>query len=524
MVMLMKNIEIISLNWNRIYLELEFDDKISDDIYIVNNSIKKKICNDYVKTNKLIMPITCAYDDTMVDEGSWKFLYKENGIKINVEESKKLENKDKVFFYKERDYAYIITFEIDEEFNLIMNVNYMKKNINKYDNNRISTKRPLIHKAFNIFSSFLIFMVKFYYSFMCFIHRRKGNKILFMSETRDKLEGNLLALNNRIIERGLDKEYKLYYSFKKVLSDRKSILYYIRVINLISKVDYIFVDDYSPTFRILDLKKTKLIQLWHAGVGFKSVGYSRFGKSGSPHPLVSPHRKYTYAVVASPNLIETYQEVFGLTKKHFLSPGMLRLDGYLDKNKIKEATEELKKLYPEINNKKVILFAPTYRGAGQDKAYYDFDKIDLDSLYKLCKKKNYITFFKFHPFIKKKINIPEKYKKCLKDISNYSDINKLFYITDVLITDYSSNIYEYSLFEKPIIFFDYDMEQYSVLRGVHRKLEDSPGNICKTFDEVIDVLNTENFDIKKVIEFKNKNISLEGTNACDALISEIFNR
>jgi len=515
---------IIKIKWNRIYLEIEFDKKIDDDIYLVNNKNEFKICSDYINDNKVKMPITCAYSDTIIDSGKWNIKYKGKIVSCDIECAKTLDDMDKVFFYKNRDYAYIVTFEINDDFSLIMNVNFMKKNKNKKSNKVISSNKPLLQPIINFLFIIFTTFLKLYYNLIYLFSSRKKNKILFISETRSPISGNLLALSNRIKERNLDKDYKLYYSFKRVLSERKSIIYYLKVIYKIAKVDYIFVDDYAPIFGILNLHKTKLIQVWHAGVGFKSVGYSRFGKDGSPHPLISPHKKYDYVSVAAPNLVKVYQEVFGLTSKHFIAPGMLRLDGYLDSDRIKSIKEKLMDLYPFIKNKKVILFAPTYRGTGQADAYYDYDKLDLDKLYKLCRDKNYITLFKYHPFIKKKMVIDDKYKDYLIDISDYKDINELFYITDILITDYSSNIYEYSLFERPIIFFDYDMDVYSVIRGVHSNLEESPGNVCKTFDEVINTINNERFDLDKVKRFKNDNILLTDSSACDRLIKQILDK
>lgn len=515
---------ITKIEWNRIYLEIHFDKKIDGDIYLVNNNNEHKICSEYIKENKIIMPITCAYSDSIIDSGKWNIRYNNKTITCSIDCAKKLDDLDKVFFYKKGDYAYIVTFEINDNFDLIINVNYMKKNKNKKDNKVISSNKPLIQFIKNLKIMLFTTFLKLYYNLIYLFSSRKNNKILFISETRSSLEGNLLALSNRIKERSLDKDYKLYYSFKRVLSERKSIIYYFKVIYKIAKVDYIFVDDYAPIFGIINLHKTKLVQVWHAGVGFKSVGYSRFGKDGSPHPIISPHKKYDYVSVASPNLVSVYQEVFGLTRKHFITPGMLRLDGYLDKERIRKIKQKLLDIYPFIKNKKVILFAPTYRGTGQATAYYDYDKLNLDKLYKLCKNKNYITLFKYHPFIKDKMIIDNKYKDYLIDISDYKDINELFYITDILITDYSSNIYEYSLFERPIIFFDYDMETYSVIRGVHSKLEDSPGNVCKTFDEVINTISNESFDIDKVKKFKNENILLADSSACDRLIKQILDK
>ena len=516
----MKKINIKSIFWDKIYLNIEFSDKIENDLYLIKKEEKYKIFDEYINGNMLKMPITCAYRDNMIEEGVWKFSYNDEFVEVDIGYAKELENNQKVFFYKGHLFAVIVSFNIDSDFNLIMHMNYMRKNKKPYKNERIAKNNIIKKLIFNTGT----FCAKILYSLLSIIHRKKGNKILFMSETRDKLAGNLLALSDRMKERGMDKEYKMYYSLKKVLSDRKSIIYILKIINIMSKVDYIFVDDYVPIFNTITLKKTKLIQLWHAGVGFKSVGYSRFGKKGSPHPTVSSHRKYDYAVVAAPNLIPVYQEVFGLTRKHFLAPGMLRLDGYLDEENILNAKKKIFELYPKIKNKKVILFAPTYRGTGQKDAYYDFDKIDMKKLYTNCKKNNYIVLFKFHPFIKEKIEIENKYSDLLIDASDYPDINELFYVVDILITDYSSNIYEYSIFEKPIIYFDYDLEVYNVLRGVHNSLENSPGNVCKTFDEVLFLLNNKKFDIEKVKKFKEDNILLQDMRACDNLIKMIFDK
>ena len=161
-----------------------------------------------------------------------------------------------------------------------------------------------------------------------------------MSETRVPIGGNLKAIDSRIKERGLDKEFKIklllfqkHYSKVKL----KTFFTWSRLLWLIAKQDYIFVDDYVPIFKTITLyKDTKLIQVWHAGVGFKSVGYSRFGKAGSPLPKDSCHRKYDYALVGSNGLIPVYEEVFGIPRNHFIATGLPRLDDYLNQNKISE--------------------------------------------------------------------------------------------------------------------------------------------------------------------------------------------
>ena len=151
-------------------------------------------------------------------------------------------------------------------------------------------------------------------------------------------------------ERGLDKTFKISYSFSKTLqqSKFKTFFTWSRLLWLIAKQDYIFVDDYVPIFKTITLSsKTKLIQAWHAGVGFKSVGYSRFGKAGSPLPKDSCHRKYDYALVGSKGLIPVYEEVFGIDRSHFLATGLPRLDNYLDEERINAYKRKFYQDFPE---------------------------------------------------------------------------------------------------------------------------------------------------------------------------------
>ena len=133
-----------------------------------------------------------------------------------------------------------------------------------------------------------------------------------MSENRNGIMDNLEAIDTRIKERGLDKEFKITYHFRNIFAGRQNPFSWLRTIYLIAKQDFIFVDDYAPIFAFLDLdKRTTLVQVWHAGFGFKLVGYGRFGINGSPHPIKSCHRKYTYAPVSYTHL-DVYKRQFRL--------------------------------------------------------------------------------------------------------------------------------------------------------------------------------------------------------------------
>ncbi len=197
---------------------------------------------------------------------------------------------------------------------------------------------------------------------------------------------------------------------------------------------------------------------------------------------------------------------------------MPRIDEFLDEEYRKEKTEMLYKSFPVCKNKKVILFAPTYRGKNKKNAYYPYNIIDFDKLYEACGNE-YVILFKVHPWISEPVPLQKKHADKFIDVAEYSNINDLFYITDLLITDYSSSIFEYSLMNKPMLFFAYDEIQYSFSRGFHRDYKHSaPGKIVYTFDELIYAINEKDFEFEKVKQYVEFHFDYVDSNSSDRVI------
>ena len=146
----------------------------------------------------------------------------------------------------------------------------------------------------------------------------------------------------------------------------------------------------------------------------------------------------------------------------------------------------------------MVLFAPTYRGKNKKEAYYPYELIDFEKFYELCGTE-YVVLFKMHPWVSEPVPLQEGFSDKFIDVNLYLNINDLFYITDLLITDYSSNIFEYSLMKKPMLFFAYDKIQYSFSRGFHRPYEESaPGKVCYSFLELMEAFSKKSFEYEKV--------------------------
>ncbi len=358
-------------------------------------------------------------------------------------------------------------------------------------------------------------------------HKRyKNNKnvVLFMSEQSDSISTNLQAVRDRMLERGMDKEgFAILESYRSSMTNPKmGWKSWMSTLKKMAMANMIILDDHAPLMDWLKVSEdTTVVQLWHAGAGFKSSGYSRWGHIGCPAPQ-SCHRQYQYGIAGSKSIAPFFSEVWGINDANVLPTGMPRIDEYLDENHRKVKTEEIYNEYPMCKGKKVILFAPTYRGRNKASAHYPYELIDFERLYKLCADE-YVVLFKMHPWVAAPVPIDDKYKDKFVDVGRYPNINDLFYITDLLITDYSSNIFEYSLMRKPMLFFAYDEIQYSFSRGFHRDYRlSTPGKVCVTFEELLDAIENKDFEYEKVEEYVEKHFDYIDSHASDRVIDWII--
>ena len=175
------------------------------------------------------------------------------------------------------------------------------------------------------------------------------------------------------------------------------------------------------------------------------------------------------------------------------------------------------------NRKKVYLYAPTFRGTNANDAYFPYGVIDLDVWGEFLERENSALIIKMHPFVQKKTDIPEKYKDRIFDATSYREVNDILFISDVLITDYSSVIYEMSLLNRPMLFYAFDRYSYESSRGFYESYEDTvPGKIVQDFEELMDALKNEDYEFEKVDGFVKKNFTYTDGKSTDRVIDEIF--
>jgi CDP-ribitol ribitolphosphotransferase len=353
--------------------------------------------------------------------------------------------------------------------------------------------------------------------------QKKRGDILLMSEMGEGISSNIEALYSRLLERGMGEKYNIIISVRDVFSEKYDVAGWLKIIGKIARADYIFVDNFTPVFAAVHpAGGTKTIQIWHAGVGFKSVGLSRFGMEYSPGPLSRAHKAYDLAISPAPEYSAAYAEAFGMDETRILPAGLPRLDGFLAEDRLRLARERFFNAYNIEAKKTLILFAPTFRGRGKPDAHYDFEGFDFARMCEYCGDDK-ILLIHLHPYIKNRPDLSGASGRAV-DVTEYPHAEDLLLVSGALITDYSSVYYDYSLLLRPIIFYCPDLALYEGTRGVHMPVtESAPGKVVTDFDGLMAALESSDYDFEKTLAFgEAARARMDGTSASDRIIDTVF--
>ncbi len=264
------------------------------------------------------------------------------------------------------------------------------------------------------------------------------------------------------------------------------------------------------------------IQTMH-GTPLKTVGldvHSDFKTPESIDKYINRCSRWDYLTVQSDFVAEISKGSYRFMKE-FLKFGYPRTDILYTKNNAKDI-EDIKKRMGLPLDKKIILYAPTWRGENKDDLM-----LDIKSL-KESLSDEYILILRLHHFVSKNIVKPND-DDFIYDLSEYGSIEELYLISDILITDYSSVMFDYAILNRPIILFTYDYEEYkNKLRGVYVDIEEeSPGKIVYTSKELeeaiinINQIEEETKDLRR--KFQEKFLQYESKDSSKKIFNKVIN-
>lgn len=303
----------------------------------------------------------------------------------------------------------------------------------------------------------------------------------------------------------------------------------LRMLEDISDAHYVFLNDACNVTSCIPLRKgTKIYQLWHACGAFKKFGMSTaeliFGDNRKTLEKYPNYGNLSYVTVSSPEVIWAYEEAMNLkdTKTQVVATGVSRTDVFYDQHFIEQSKAAVYSVCPAAENKKIILYAPTFRGRVAKAESPDC--LDIPAM-KRALGDEYVLLIKHHPFVKQPPVVPEDCADFAMDVTKSLEIDQLLCASDVCVSDYSSLIFEYSLFERPMIFFAYDLDDYFDWRGFYYNYDElTPGPVVKETEEIIDYIRhlDVRFDQAQVHAFKEKFMSSCDGHATDRIMALVY--
>lgn len=308
------------------------------------------------------------------------------------------------------------------------------------------------------------------------IHKKKV--VLFNGHNRG-LNGNLLSIREEIKKR--NPETKFIFRAKQemfavggLFGKLKGIVNFFVILpyHMATARQIYLNDNFLPLGYCKPSKHSQIIQLWHGAGAFKKFGLSVEADESVRKQVKNANKRVTHLFVTSKKVAAFYQEAFAIAPERIFATGIAITDIYNREDCKKEARERFYERYPQLKGKKILLYTPTFRQSDEENVEL-LKRFPVEQMHEVLGK-DWIIMIKLHPKYPVENVIENEY--CY-NATMYPQISDLFFVADVLITDYSSTIVEYVLLDKPIVMYAYDLPEYD--RGFYRDYKTTvPGIIA----------------------------------------------
>lgn len=404
----------------------------------------------------------------------------------------------------------------------------------------VSKKNVALRKIIRSFNSFIR---KINYKISSFGVKVDEKTLLFCCFNGKSYSCSPKAIYEYMINDDKFKDYKFIWAFV----DDKKYKYLEENINTtvvkirekeykkyLAKAKYWIFNYKIPDF-LYPKKNQIFVQCWH-GTPLKRLGcdLEHFDNvlntiDGIKKRYKIEASKFTYFISPSKFASEKFISAWNLKEigkeNIIVEEGYPRNDFLFNYNE-KDVQKIRKKLGIENDSRKIILYAPTYRSNQHQTGlgYVYKEEIDFKKMENKFGK-DYLILFRPHYFIANAFDF-DKYKGFVYNVANIDDINELYIISDILITDYSSVFFDYANLKRPMIFFMYDLEHYkNESNGFYIDLNELPGPIVETQEDLEKSIEDVDFNIgssKKYKEFNEKYNYLDDGNASKRVIEKVI--
>jgi len=308
-----------------------------------------------------------------------------------------------------------------------------------------------------------------------FLHTSENKKYLsyWVSENKALIR-NLRKLGLKAVHRS---SYRLIF-----LVMRAKFLFIVSSIENICK--------YSVGYNAI------VINLWH-GTPIKKIWFDCLNKEKEYYKYwKSEIESWDYFIVPNQNLVSMFQKAGNIKKNKILVTGLPRNDIlFKAKNNpdiVQSMRKKVTKTYGINNNSKIVLYCPTHRDRIEDYKIKEIEQTILDFKAKYYKE-DIVLLVRFHPLRCPTLRPEIIDNNKVLDVFHYDDTQELLIASDILITDYSSIVFDYAILERPIYLFLYDFDEYYKSRdGFNYNMKSLPFKICFTKDNLLNEINNNN--------------------------------
>ncbi len=330
-----------------------------------------------------------------------------------------------------------------------------------------------------------------------YLVRPKPGRIAFCTE-----RGSALSGNAALVYGALQNDHALEL---RVLAHgpRFSPKNLLRFFRLHASSAVIVVDDYYLFLSYVPRRKGRqTVQLWHAAGSLKTVGFSRLSHDTSLVQSSKNHRQYDAATVAGDRDVLCYAEGFGIPSRCVYPLGTPTCDALFDSAARQAARDRFFRAHPGFLQKRVVLFAPTFRGGGNGSAYYPTDRFPVDDLLRALPEDTVLAV-KMHPYLSERFHAAPDLAHRFADCSDTDALNDLLFAADVLVTDYSSCVFEAAILGLPTVLYAFDLEAYTAQRDFYFDPRDLlPGPLVRTTEELARVLSQNDLAPERLPAFR----------------------
>lgn len=322
---------------------------------------------------------------------------------------------------------------------------------------------------------------------LTFFIKQDSNRITFVSLTQDHLSSDFKLIDEQLRNKSFDIHYNLIVFEQNIKGKLGYFFNCMKQLIDLKKSKLIILNDNNYVVSYFKPENTIVMQIWHAPGAVK--------KFGNQIQRQYPIQNYDYVICNSPYWKKCYSEAFHVKEDQVIVTGLPRMDMLINKEEI-----HFYEKYPQCRNKRLILYAPTFRGNIIDG--FKMECIHFDSL-KL--EENEMILCKFHPLLQD----VQIHQNNVLNVS-HEDLYELMKVSDCMISDYSSVIFDYCLLNKEMIGFVPDYDTYKQTIGFNIDFyQDFPGPVCQSEEELNKVLHKS---ISIHPEFQKKYVSFKDGN------------